>query len=167
MRWHKHAERKVHNPLHGWQNTYQDGTSGGFTKIISICGIYWGIPITKKMVVRRRGLQTQLNHLVIARHATLRLAQARPLGEQPSTDMSAHRRPSSAGGAAVDNDASLLSLGRLRRRVLRAAQTTPGSGGDDVILPQSPPHRRIRRGWRAKMDDSSGRRFLRSRRLRR
>ena len=139
---------------------------GDLQKLFPSVG-YWGIPITKKMVVRRRGLQTQLNHLVIARHATLRLAQARPLGEQPSTDMSAHRRPSSAGGAAVDNDASLLSLGRLRRRVLRAAQTTPGSGGDDVILPQSPPHRRIRRGWRAKKDDSSGRRFLRSRRLRR
>lgn len=137
---------------------------GDLQKLFPSVG-YWGIPITKKMVVRRRWPANSAKPP--PRHATLRLAHARPLGEQPSTDMSAHRRPSSAGGAAVDNDASLLSLGRLRRRVLRAAQTTPGSGGDDVILPQSPPHRRIRRGWRAKKDDSSGRRFLRSRRLRR
>lgn len=49
---------------------------GDLQKLFPSVG-YWGIPITKKMVVRRRGLQTHLT----SRHATLRrLAQARPLG---------------------------------------------------------------------------------------
>ena len=164
MRWHKIAERKGHTPLHGVAK-YQDKTSGGCTKITSICGILGNADYKKRWL----SAVVACNSAHPApRHATLRrLAQARPPGEQPSTDMSSLRRPSSAGGAAVDNGASLLSPGRLRRRVVRAAQTTPGSGGDDVILPQSPTHRRIRRGWCAEKDDSSGRRFLRSRRLRR
>jgi len=55
MRWHKIAERKGHNPLHGVAK-YQDKTSGGCTNNFHL----WDIGecrLQKKMVVRRRGLQ--------------------------------------------------------------------------------------------------------------
>ena len=56
---------------------------GDLQKLFSSVG-YWGIPITKKMVVRRRGLQTQLNHHLVMRLSGWRMP-ARSANNLPPT----------------------------------------------------------------------------------